>query len=279
MTDASTSTNPALGLEILPFSQEYMADALRLSQQVGWPHRKEDWALSLGVSKGVVALDGTHVVGTSLCTRFGTVALLNMIIVDEAMRGRGLGRRLITAAMDLAQGPEMRLVATTEGLPLYEKLGFCATHQIFQHQGIAQPVTPELPVRDGNRQDIEMLARMDHAASGLDRADLLDRIAAQGAVLMAEGGFALLRDFGRGRVVGPVVAHDAAIARALIAEAARRNAGSFLRVDLPEAAGLSEFVAALGLTHVGGGNAMVRDQRPATTSEFKTFALVSQALG
>lgn len=279
MTDTSISTTPRMGLHIRPFAIEHMSGALGLSQQVGWPHRHDDWALALAVSDGVVALNGESVVGTACCTRFGDVALLNMIIVDESMRGHGLGRRLMTAAMDLAPDAEMRLVATTDGMPLYEKLGFQATHKIVQHQGIAQTASPELPVRDGTVEDVAGLVRMDHAASGLDREALLDRIAVQGDVLLAEGGFAMLRDFGRGRVIGPVVARDAATARALIAEAARRNAGTFLRIDLPEAAGLTDFATTLGLPHVGGGTAMVRTPGPAAAGGFTTFALVSQALG
>lgn len=279
MTDASTQPTLGSGMEIRPFAPDHVAEALHLSQQVGWPHTQDDWALALAVSEGVVALHGTRVVGTACCTRFGAVALINMIIVDEAMRGRGLGRRLMAAAMDLARGSEMRLVATLEGLPLYEKLGFRATHRIFQHQGIAQTAVPEFPVRDGTAQDVARLAEIDHAASGLDRRALLERIAAEGEVLLAEGGFALLRDFGRGRVIGPVVARDAATARSLIAEGVLRNAGTFLRIDLPEAAGLSDFVTPLGLAHVGGGTAMVCDPGVAPAAEFKTFALVSQALG
>ncbi|MET4103798.1 putative N-acetyltransferase YhbS [Roseovarius sp. MBR-78] len=279
MTDASTQPMLGSGLEIRPFAPDDVAEALRLSQQVGWPHRSEDWALALAVSEGVVAFDGTRIVGTACCSRFGTVALINMIIVDEAMRGRGLGRRLMAAVMDFARGSEMRLVATLEGLPLYEKLGFRATHRIFQHQGIAQTATPELPVRVGSVPDVVRLAEMDHAASGLDRRALLQRIAAQGEVLLAERGFALLRDFGRGRVIGPVVARDAAAARSLIAEGMLRNAGTFLRIDLPEAAGLSDFVTTLGLAHVGDGTAMVRDPGPRPAGDITTYALASQALG
>lgn len=277
--DASTSISPASGLHIRPFAPEHLADAVRLSRQVGWPHRQQDWAMALAISEGVVALNDRRVVGTACCTRFGDVALLNMIIVDEAMRGHGLGRRLIAAAMDLAPGAEMRLVATTDGLPLYEKLGFHAKYRIVQHQGIARTATARVTVREGPVQDVTGLVRMDHAASGLDREALLDRIAAQGDVLLADRGFAMVRDFGRGQVIGPVVARDAATARALIAEAVRRNAGAFLRIDLPEGAGLSDDVAALGLSCVGGGTAMVRDPGPSPSGDFTTFALVSQALG
>ncbi|MBY5987751.1 GNAT family N-acetyltransferase [Roseovarius atlanticus] len=279
MSEAPVQTQPAEKLEIRPLGPEHVDGALALSRQVGWPHRKEDWDLALAVSEGVVATEGDRVTGTACCSRFGSVALINMIIVDEAMRGRGLGRRLMEAAMALGAGDEMRLVATREGLPLYEKLGFTATHQILQHQGIARAAAPQLVVRDGSLSDIGRLAELDRGACGLERQALLERIAAQGQVLLAEDGFALLREFGRGHVVGPVVAKDAAVARALIAEAASRTEGRFLRIDLPEAAGLSEFVTALGLEHVGGGTAMVRTPAPATPSDYTTYALVSQALG
>ncbi|WP_306152159.1 GNAT family N-acetyltransferase [Roseovarius sp. MMSF_3281] len=279
MSEASAQTPPHEALEIRPLGPEHVAGALALSRQVGWPHRKEDWGLALAVSEGVVATEGDKVTGTACCSRFGAVSLLNMIIVDEAMRGRGLGRQLMQAVMALVAGGEMRLVATREGLPLYEKLGFVATHEIRQHQGIARSTEPELSIVAGTVADIGQLAEMDRQASGLERRGLLELIAAEGQVLLAENGFALLREFGRGHVVGPVVAKDAATARALITEAARRTAGGFLRIDLPEAAGLSEFVTALGLDHAGGGTAMALAPAPADTGDYKTYALVSQALG
>ena len=40
-----------------PFGAEHLDAALRLSRAAGWPHRREDWALIAGLSKGVVALD------------------------------------------------------------------------------------------------------------------------------------------------------------------------------------------------------------------------------
>ncbi|MGF1630831.1 MAG: GNAT family N-acetyltransferase [Kiloniellaceae bacterium] len=278
-TDMPPSPTAPQDLSIVPFEPAHLHGALRLSQEAGWPHQSEDWALGLSVSQGVVALDGETVVGTALCAPFGRVALLNMIIVNARMRGRGLGRRLMTAVMALAGDRDMRLVATAEGIPLYENLGFVTTGRILQHQGIAIAGTPELPVRLDGVADIDRLADMDCAASGLERAPLLRRIAERGEVLLAENGFALMRDFGRGRVIGPVVAQDDATARALIAEGARRAAGAFLRIDLPQSRGLGDFVAALGLAHAGGGTAMSLCPGADVGRGFTTYALASQALG
>ena len=69
-----------------------------------------------------------------------------MIIVDAALRGRGLGRAVMEQIIDLAGPREMRLVATTDGLPLYEKLGFKADGRISQHQGQARAMSGDSPI-------------------------------------------------------------------------------------------------------------------------------------
>lgn len=270
-----TMTRPTL----VPFGESHLPGALSLSQQAGWPHRIEDWALTLSASDGVVALLEGKVGGTALCADFGPVATLNMIIVDASMRGHGLGRRLMSGVMDMAGSREMRLVATAEGLPLYEKLGFRATGQIVQHQGTAIAAEPELPVVEGGASDVERCAGIDTIASGMSRRTLLAHIADHGDVLLAPGGFALLRCFGRGHVAGPVVAEDAANARALLAEAARRCAGGFLRADLPAGLGLEDHAVSLGMAKAGGGTAMTRNAQERPARAYTTYALISQALG
>ena len=264
-------------ITLVPFGPEHIDGAVRLSQQAGWPHRAEDWALTLSTAQGVVALDGGQIVGTALCSDFGDVATLNMIIVDKACRGRGLGRRLMDVIIALGQGKTLRLVATADGLPLYEKLGFVAHGQIHQYQGIAQARAPEHPVKK-DKADLHDLTKIDQAASGMSRHALLEQIAATGTVLTTAGSFAMVRAFGRGMVVGPVVAEDAIAARALIDAAATHAKGKFLRIDLTSNA-LGGHMETLGLTHVGGGTAMQRPAHSPHPTPFKTFALVSQALG
>ncbi|MGR3805179.1 GNAT family N-acetyltransferase [Marinibacterium profundimaris] len=290
MTSASPLAAAAPEITIVPFEAGHIEGALRLSREAGWPHRAEDWALTLSVSQGIVALRAGEVLGTALCSTFGAVSTINMIIVDARMRGQGVGRKLMQAVLDLAGAAEMRLTATVDGLPLYEKLGFAVTGQVFQHQGIAQSAAPEVPVQvdDGaaDTTDVAVLAAMDTSASGLARAGLIADILREGTLLQAERGFALLRAFGRGSVLGPVVAQDAATARALIAAGASRCAGDFLRIDLSDPA-LASHAESLGLAHAGGGTAMKKAARPVADpatdpvaeTEFKTYALVSQAMG
>ncbi len=272
-------TPPPSTIELVPFAEAHLEGALALSQAVSWPHRTEDWALNLTISEGVAAIEGGRVVATALCSFHGPVATLNMIIVDEAMRGRGLGRRVMEAVIALAGDREMRLVATLEGMPLYRKLGFEDCGRIVQLRGTARAATPEQAVSAAAPADLAELADMDWAASGMERGALLSRIAQTGDTLTTEGGFALLRRFGQGHVLGPVVARDAVAARSLIAAGATRLEGQHLRIDVPEELGLAPFIERLGLAVVGGGTAMVRNPRMRAISDYRTHALISQALG
>lgn len=272
---------------IVRFSPEHLGGAVRLSRAAGWPHRPEDWQLALALSEGFVAIGGSgEVVGTILLTTCAPeCATINMVIVDESLRGRGLGRRLMDAAVGLAGDLPLRLVATEDGLPLYEKLGFRATGTIVQHQGVVSQVAPPHATEDATAADIPSIATLDRIAFGADRSELIERLAAVGAFAVIRrggrvAGFAAMRSFGRGEVVGPVVASDLADAETLISHYLSRRRGGFLRVDTAAETGLASWLAGRGLAHVGGGIAMARPPvgvlaaRPVTT-----FALANQALG
>lgn len=266
--------------QIVPFAPGHLPGALRLSQQAGWPHRAGDWAFAAAVSDGFVGLENGEVVATAFCSGFGDFCTINMIIVDAAMRGRGLGRRMMDRVIAAAGGRGMSLVATADGLPLYEKLGFRATGEIVQRQGIVTDV-PALPdgfrFRIATRDDLPAIAAMDRDACGADRSTMLANLFDVATMRICDTGFAAVRDFGRGRTVGPVVARDAATARALIAASA--TPGEFLRLDTRPECGLSDFLSGMGLSPVGGGTTMhCGPARPAAT-QFTTFALTSQALG
>ncbi|MFT3691079.1 GNAT family N-acetyltransferase [Paenirhodobacter sp.] len=268
-------------MSIVPFLPEHIPGAVALSRAEGWPHRTEDWALILGLSRGVVALDENRVVGTALATGFGPVGMLNMIIVAAEMRGRGLARRLMEAVMAEA-AQEWRLVATEAGLPLYRKLGFVEQNRVVQHQGILTGTTAPEGVDWGG--EVETLAALDHAATGADRRSLIAALLREGrvAVLRREGtvaGYAALRPFGRGEVAGPVIAGNAEDARALLSFVLADRAGRFIRVDTTEDSGLAPWLAELGLAHVGGGIGMSRGTPAPRTGEFHRFALAAQALG
>jgi predicted N-acetyltransferase YhbS len=274
-------------IELTGFGPEHLEGALLLSQQAGWPHRLEDWQAALALSKGFAALSdqGQRVVGSVLVTPYRTdAATINMVIVDEVARRRGLGRKLMDAAVALAGSLPLRLVATTDGLPLYEKLGFEKTGAIAQHQGFVRSVAVPTGIRPARPADIPAIAELDRIAYGADRTNLVSCLATVGrfAVLDRAGrleGFAALRPFGRGEVIGPVVARDIDDAKALTAHFLTARAGAFVRIDIAPATDLGPWLTEQGLDHVDDGIAMRRPVVPASGPPFTTFALANQAFG
>ncbi|WP_172723942.1 MULTISPECIES: GNAT family N-acetyltransferase [Neorhizobium] len=271
---------------LAPFEAHHLDGALALSRAAGWPHRREDWEMIWSLSEGHVALVGDLVVGTALMTPFGdTCSTINMIIVDENQRGRGLGRQLTTAAMELAGERECRLTATNDGLPLYEKLGFVATHQIAPHQGVVARIDAPENIEAVGPEAIPAIKALDRAAYGADRDALYNILAKEGtfaAIRNEEGivAFAATRLFGMGEVIGPVVAANLNQARDLISFILSGKEGRFVRIDIPEQSGLSSVLQDWGLPREGGVVAMVRGaKRLSSISPSRTFCLASQAIG
>ena len=52
------------------FTPAHLEKAVELSKDVSWPHRLEDWALTLSVSSGIVAMEGNEIVGDRLVLQF-----------------------------------------------------------------------------------------------------------------------------------------------------------------------------------------------------------------
>ncbi|WP_236033798.1 GNAT family N-acetyltransferase [Belnapia mucosa] len=277
-------------VRLRPLTSADLPSAQPLTAALRWPHRVEDWAFALALGDGLAAeLDG-RLVGTIMGWRYGAdAAALGFVVVADAAQGRGIGRALTEAMLGILGQRSVTLTATEAGLPLYRSLGFTGTGLVRQHQGgtfSAEliPLPPGQRLRPLGRSDAPVLATLDRRALGLQRDSLIEALlpVSDGVVLDREGeaiGFALIRRFGHGQVIGPVVAPDLAGARALIAHWLGSRSGQFIRIDVPEESGLSPWLQSLGLEEVGTGAVMVRGTPPQGDGTLRGFALVSQAMG
>src|SRR5438093_9578061 len=121
---------------IRPLTFEDLDDALRLSTVVGWNQRLDDWRMLLRLApagafaarlgaRDVSDVSDVSIVGTAIGIDYGGFAWIAMMLVDPAYRGRGLGRRLLEAALDaVPPNLRIRLDATPLGRPLYQRYGF-----------------------------------------------------------------------------------------------------------------------------------------------------------
>jgi GNAT superfamily N-acetyltransferase len=154
----------------------------RLVQQVSWPHRPQDCAQMFELGAGIAAIDATGVMaGIGMRWSFGRDAgTIGMILVAPEKQGRGVGRSLMTALIAGSGSRALMLNATSEGLRLYEKLGFVATGLVRQHQArpggrLALLPAPAVALRRAVPADRAALCAIDAAAFGADRSVLVER--------------------------------------------------------------------------------------------------------
>jgi len=282
-------------LVCLPFSFADIAGAHALSLALRWPHREEDWRFAAQAGHGFVVKEGERVVGTALCWPSGKAgATLGLVIVAPDRQGHGIGRLLMERLIDVL-GPRMTVLhATPAGQPLYEKLGFRPVGLLHQHQGSGFQI-PQLAATPGERLrtleagDVPRLIELASRSSGLDRSSLIPplvELASGVALVRGETviGFALLRPYGRGHAIGPVVAAaddglQTQRAQRLIADRLAVNAGAFTRIDTPDEQGLGPWLESIGLPCVDTVVKMARNGAPAHDPDFLQYAIVSQALG
>jgi GNAT superfamily N-acetyltransferase len=283
-------------VQLRPLRPDDLTQAQAISASFGWPHRIEDWNFMLGLGRGWAAERDGKLAGTGLCWAYGEDGgALGMVGVAPGLQGRGIGYCLLERLLAELAGRRVTLHATEAGLRLYESLGFVPAGRVRQHQGAAFrpaliPLKPGERLRPVGRSDPPMLAELDRAAGGMDRRALIAALlkAGTGVVLDKGGtatGFAVLRRFGIGHVIGPVVARDQSGAQALMGHFLAENPGQFIRVDAPEEAGLSAWLHGLGLTEAGVVIRMVGGDGPGlfpssrVSAATGSFALAGQAFG
>ena len=273
---------------LVPFARAHLEGALKLSQEMSWPYRLEDWDIALQLGKGFVLERAGTVIGTAAWWPYGeTHASAGMIIVAKAAQGRGYGAQLMDALLTSARPRTIALNSTAEGITLYRRRGFVPTGIIHQHQGIPRQ-SHETPrsglLRPMAASEFEAIARLDRTATGLERRQLLNGLfdSGDGYVLLRDDilcGYAISRLFGRGYVIGPVVAESPTDARALIEFAIARLGPVFVRIDTPASSQLGEWLESIDLQQVSDATTMVLGTPAPWTGPARVFGLANQSFG
>lgn len=274
---------------IRPMLADDLPAAADLSEEQQWPHRQEDWELFLSLGEGWVAEQAGQVLGTIMGWRFGSdKATIGMVIVRSAAQRLGIGRKLMETMIGSLGDRSISLNSTEAGVELYKRLGFVETGRVYQHQGRVREVPlselqPGERVRPKGRADTE-LAELYSDASGTDRQELFHALAANSRTVVKSReneavGFAMLRRFGSGWSIAPVVASDLHSAKSLILHWLAAKKGRFCRVDVTTESDLSGWLEDLGLPCVGSVRTMVRGSAPAPGKRAKVFAVAAQGLG
>ncbi|MDP9810872.1 GNAT superfamily N-acetyltransferase [Rhizobium tibeticum] len=269
-----------------------------LSISVGWPHRAEDWQFLRDVGEGIVAMDEIgRIMGSAMWFPYDEhFATIGMVITSPRLQSNGAGQWLMGNVLDRVAGRDLGLNATRAARRLYLSLNFTREATVYQCNGEAI-APPELDPPAGavprvlEPRDLNAIGELDKAAFGADRRILLARLltCSKGIGLIRGGkmeAFSLCRPFGRGHVIGPVVAANDEDAIAVVHPHAVRHAASFLRLDTREKDGrFSDFLSRCGLpvydtvTTMSLGRRWLKVREGDAPRQPRTYALASHTLG
>lgn len=242
---------------------------LHLCRLSHWNQLARDWQQFLVSTPGgaVVAEDGSGLVIGSVATmRYAgtvgnpSVAWLAMVLVDPAVRGRGVGTALLQEGLGrVADVPVVGLDATPLGQPLYTRLGFRVSSGMTRLTRVAPVLRTAAPVdgvRPATADDDGEIARLDAQATGLDRRGMLtwlregapelawvhERHGRLDGVVLGRPGHAFVH-------LGPIVAAGTDTAMRLLQAALAASDGAPVIVDAADGhASFRDGLEALGFT-------------------------------
>jgi GNAT superfamily N-acetyltransferase len=262
-----------------------LADCLDLAASREWLRQEHQWGLlfEIGDVYGIDAPEG-GLAGVVVSTQYGTVLTgIGMMLVAPAYERQGLGSRLMTHALQAAGTASAWLVATEYGRPLYERLGFRAVGEKVQYIGDF-PVSASGVSRPASTQDMAAIAALDLEIFGAPRTRMLARLPSFCEQLRVVDGPVGLRGYAGAwpnvgsTVIGPVLAEDPRLARALVEDLAAGIDGP-IRLDLElDQRELAEWAMGLGVGKGSTTTVMVAGD-PLPGDRKRLFAPVTSASG
>ncbi|MBS1822328.1 MAG: GNAT family N-acetyltransferase [Acidobacteria bacterium] len=216
--------------------------------------------------------DGGMVVATATLIPFGEqLAWIGMVLTHPEYRRRGLARLLVEDAIADAEClgiQTIKLDATSEGLPLYESLGF-EVEQAVERWGREQVIVHEesVPQSSHNTSIPENLLAQDVEAFGAVRSDLLESLRLSGRSSIMADGYVLSREGTAAEYLGPCVASSENAARELIGGHLKTSMGSWYWDLLPANAGAVRCAEDSGFRRLRSLSRMRRGREIATRDD------------
>jgi GNAT superfamily N-acetyltransferase len=217
---------------------------MRLKEQAGWNQTEADWQRFLILESDgcfVAELDDVPVATTTTCV-FGSIGWIAMVLVDERVRGRGIGSALMRHALaylDERAVLTVRLDATPLGQQVYERLGFVSDYPLVRYEGVLPAREPAAEVEPVCSNDLNAICEIDRGVTGTDRSRMLIRLFEEKPerfTMVRRGekclGFLALRPGAAALQVGPCIASPLP-APLLFADACNRYRDQRAYVDVP----------------------------------------------
>ena len=194
--------------------------AMELSVQAGWNQTPEDWRMLIQLDvKGCfgVEVEGQLVATTTLLCYGRALAWVGMVLTRVEWRGRGFARNLLATALARADQlgiATVKLDATDQGQPVYEKMGFRAEQPVERwfREGSSRTGQRTVSQEILNKTSLDL----DSEAFGTDRLHLLRELGKRSAISTTTGAYLFSRPGRVSDYIGPCVAKNREAAQRLI---------------------------------------------------------------
>ncbi|MBF7152380.1 GNAT family N-acetyltransferase [Bacillus albus] len=283
-----------LEIRVKRLREEQIGDIVALSSYIGWDYNREEieTIFSSGIVYGVWNEREELIASAAIILYEEKLASIGMVIVHPNYKGRGIGKTITNACMkSVSAQTSIMLIATDEGKPLYEKLGFRAVSYVSKYICNSYNVNDycienEDYIMNYQECDLEELIKLDEYAFGTNRKEFVTKriMQSEQCIVVKDKeqnvlGYGLSIQTPENKIIGPVVAEDDAMAMRIVHYLAREHHGK-LRIDVPE--GKNDFMNQLesvGFQKVNTPPIMMKNSARFLKRNGELYSIAAQIFG
>ncbi|WP_100617215.1 GNAT family N-acetyltransferase [Bacillus cereus] len=265
-----------------------------LSSYIGWDYNREEieTIFNAGNVYGVWNEREELIASAAIIVYGEKLASIGMVIVHPDYKGRGIGKIITEACVkSVSAHTPIMLIATDEGKPLYEKLGFRAVSYVSKYicnsyNAKDYCVRNEDYVMNYEERDLEKIIKIDEYAFGTNRKEFLKKriMQSEQCIVVRDKeqnvlGYGLSIQTPENKIIGPVVAKNDEMAMRIVHDLARGHNGK-LRMDVPE--GKNDFMKELevaGFKKVNTPPIMMKNSNRLLKRNSELYSIAAQIFG
>ncbi|GAB6250058.1 GNAT family N-acetyltransferase [Bacillus cereus] len=265
-----------------------------LSSYIGWDYNREEieTIFNAGNVYGVWNEREELIASAAIILYGEKLASIGMVIVHPDYKGRGIGKIITEACVkSVSAHTPIMLIATDEGKPLYEKLGFRAVSYVSKYicnsyNAKDYCVRNEDYVMNYEEGDLEKIIKIDEYAFGTNRKEFLKKriMQSEQCIVVRDKeqnvlGYGLSIQTPENKIIGPVVAKNDEMAMRIVHDLARGHNGK-LRMDVPE--GKNDFMKELevaGFKKVNTPPIMMKNINRLLKRNSELYSIAAQIFG
>ncbi len=222
-------------MHISQFLYEDIVAFMSLADAEGWICENWEFEFLLRTfARGCLAAkEGNVPVGFITSIKYGTSGWIGNLVVHRELRGKGIGSALLKKALaSLAEAGTRTvwLTASTDGKPVYKRLGFVEIDEIKRWCGMVKSKGESI----GDAPSLSDVIAIDTAGWGDTRQSIIEEVARRGTTLGLTGGFLVKQPCGDDFQFGPWGAKDRQTASWIFSAVLARVApGARIFLDVP----------------------------------------------